>query len=253
MWKPRRMKAWEGSPGWNACNSHTRSEGGKSQAIREWITERLFPRYEVLDILQKCGHSDELDRMVLPRVPMRTIARWAVEEQGEATLDATACVIPEPFKARIITKGDARSYYAAMPLQKDSWRHLAEREEFALIASPQYLLSRGIQPADDLWIHPADDLWKIATLLGAHRISYSTAGLDPEEKVPEDFVMKNGQLMGSPLSFPILCARSQQIVNNEVRLEELSPFPIQVQCAALRSLKRSMPRRTRGRILQAGS
>lgn len=67
----------------------------------------------------------------------------------------------------------------------------------------EYLKARGI--------HPGDDLWTIATkVLGAHVIDYGRDDLDlPEEereKLPHSYTMKNGQLMGSPLSFPVLCA-----------------------------------------------
>ena len=39
----------------------------------------------------------------------------------------------------------------------------------------------------------------VETVMGPHRVSY------PDDAVPE-FVMSNGQLMGSPRSFPHLCA-----------------------------------------------
>ena len=44
-------------------------------------------------------------------------------------------MIPEPLKARS-TKGEALPYYASMPLQKDAWRTLVEKEEFSLIGQP---------------------------------------------------------------------------------------------------------------------
>lgn len=133
-----------------------------------------------------------------------------------------------------------------MPLQKDSWRHLVAKEEFRLIGEPlseQHLISIkegtdallkicGVDAVFDLWvsgdysaasleisqstsaqrgIEPGQDLWEIATkVLGAHRIEYGrgdpTSSEAEREALPESYVMKNGQLMGSPLSFPILCA-----------------------------------------------
>lgn len=46
--------------------------------------------------------------------------------------------------------------------------------------------------------------------MGAHHISYGkedeSLPSEEREKLPEKYLMKNGQLMGSPLSFPILCA-----------------------------------------------
>ena len=50
----------------------------------------------------------------------------------------------------------------------------------------------------------------VTKVLGAHRIEYGrgdpTSSEAEREALPESYVMKNGQLMGSPLSFPILCA-----------------------------------------------
>ena len=71
------------------------------------------------------------------------------------------------------------------------------------VAMEEYLAARGIQHGSDLY--------EIATkVLGAHVISYGKddGSLSQEERdgLPETFTMKNGQLMGSPLSFPILCA-----------------------------------------------
>lgn len=45
-------------------------------------------------------------------------------------------MIPEPLKARIITKGEGFPYYASMPLQKDAWRTLVGKKEFSLIGEP---------------------------------------------------------------------------------------------------------------------
>lgn len=103
---------------------------------------------------------------ILPRVPINLIAKWAREETEGRPLQAEVAVIPEALKARIITKGEASSYYAAMPLQNDSWRHLVAKEEFRLIGEPlseQHLFSItegtdallkicGVDAVFDLWV-----------------------------------------------------------------------------------------------------
>ena len=65
----------------------------------------------------------------------------------------------------------------------------------------EYLKARGIKHGDG----PLGDRYQ-----GAHVISYGKEdeSLSEEERarLPSSFTMKNGQLMGSPLSFPILCA-----------------------------------------------
>lgn len=166
-------------------------------------------------------------------------------------LEAQVCVIQEPLKARVITKGDARAYYAVMPLQKDCWKHLAAKEEFSLIGRPlaeenlinidqgtdRVLAASGLKETFEEWVSgdysaatdglsleisqlalrqymmsiglsEKDDLWQLASkALGAHKVSYGKThdGSDSDNQLPDDFVMK-GQLVGSPMSFPILCA-----------------------------------------------
>lgn len=142
-----------------------------------------------------------------------------------------------------------------MPLQKDAWRTLVEKEEFSLIGEPlseQHLIAIDQGTASllsavglgDIVFHKwvsgdysaatdglslaisqiameeylrargipfGSDLWEIATkVLGAHEIHYGKDDpkLSAQDRaaLPDSYVMKNGQLMGSPLSFPILCA-----------------------------------------------
>ena len=56
----------------------------------------------------------------------RSLSTWGHIEGRP--LQADVAVVAEPIKARIITKGEAPAYFAAMPLQKDSWRHLVAKE-----------------------------------------------------------------------------------------------------------------------------
>ncbi len=186
---------------------------------------------------------------------MQVIASWAAEEVRDRPLRARTEVCCEPLKARIITKGESLPYFAVMPLQKDAWRTLVEKEEFSLIGEPlseQHLIAidQGTRQLLDavglhdiqftLWVSgdysaatdglslaisqlvmeeylkargiaPGEDLWELATkVLGAHIIEYGrddpSLSEEEREKLPASFLMQNGQLMGSPLSFPILCA-----------------------------------------------
>ena len=138
QWKrDRQLRHWCGNPGWNACASHSRSEGGKTQCVRQWISEKLSELQPQDDPTGKVNEVSSFLRSkhLLPKVLMATIAKWAREDVDEQ-LEAQVCVIQEPLKARVITKGDARAYYAVMPLQKDCWKHLAAKEEFSLIGRP---------------------------------------------------------------------------------------------------------------------
>ena len=252
--RDRQLRPWCGNPGWNdACASHSRSEGGKTQCVRQWISSRLKELEPQDDSSEKVNEVSSFLRSkhLLPKVPMATIAKWA-QEDTDAVLDAQVCVIQEPLKARVITKGDARAYYAVMPLQKDCWKHLAAKEEFSLIGRPlaeehlinidqgtaRVLAVSGLKETFDKWVSgdysaatdglsleisqlalqqymrsvglsEKDDLWQLASkALGAHKVSYGKTndGTESDRQLPDDFIMKNGQLMGSPMSFPILCA-----------------------------------------------
>ena len=139
-WKPDRpVRPWQGNPGWNACVQKSLGCGGKTEAIREVFSQKLSERLNAYVETNSAGSIS-----VLPKVPMSTVASWAVEEIRDRPLSAKVEVCPEPMKARIITKGEALAYYAAMPLQKDSWRTLVAKEEFSLIGEPlseQHLIS----------------------------------------------------------------------------------------------------------------
>lgn len=109
----------------------------RRNASRQWISSRLKELEPQDDSSEKVNEVSSFLRSkhLLPKVPMATIAKWA-QEDTDAVLDAQVCVIQEPLKARVITKGDARAYYAVMPLQKDCWKHLAAKEDFSLIGRP---------------------------------------------------------------------------------------------------------------------
>jgi len=147
----------------------------------------------------------------------------------------------EPLKVRTITKGNAFAYALAGGLQKSMHRHLKCSNQFALIGEPVTSLSAVEWLVEKsplgLWCSGdysgATDLIKIAltkisheTLLGElkrefnlgeeynqimrsvlyeHEIHYPRgSGPDGGDLAP--VMQVNGQLMGSVLSFPHLCA-----------------------------------------------
>jgi len=145
----------------------------------------------------------------------------------------------EPLKCRVITKGEAVPYFVTQTFQKASWKALQDIPALKLTncpvdASMLYGLERstrslgldfgewvsgdysaatdglslGINQAclsSMLQAFGATDEEKevCSKVLGCHEISYpdrlASDGLEP-------FTMQNGQLMGSVLSFPVLCA-----------------------------------------------
>jgi hypothetical protein len=178
-------------------------------------------------------HADQLD-------PLNPVMR--PRSEGPRRLLAKVAPVLEPLKCRLITKGEGLSYQAAMPLQKALWKHLYGMEPFKLIGQTidashlAGILLRekdlGIEANDLEWVSGdysaatdglsqqinstclsaaldrvgATDLERAvwSRVLGNHHITY------PEEYQETHnlagFDQTNGQLMGSPLSFPVLCA-----------------------------------------------
>lgn len=135
----------------------------------------------------------------------------------------------EPLKVRIISKGPAGHYYACKPMQQLLWKTLKDMPCFRAIGrvlnvlDVSDVLSAGGDCKSNFSIDYAaatDGLsgtytWKILSsicenlpfemknlywrVLGNHSLRY------PKYHSDLDVEMENGQLMGSILSFPILC------------------------------------------------
>jgi hypothetical protein len=147
-------------------------------------------------------------------------------------LNCTIQAVLEPLKVRVISKGDALSYFRMKELQKVLHGSLRRMNCFRLIGRP-FLETDLIdlrRKADPNWewfsidySSATDNLsWKLSrrimeeilllcpewytdvamNVLGAHNLYYPEKG--NSVGTPKG-VMKRGQLMGSILSFPILC------------------------------------------------
>jgi len=137
--------------------------------------------------------------------------------------------IVEPLKVRVISKGEAAPYYASRGLQKALHGALRQQPCFRLIGRPLDATAvTDIYRDGDTWLsadykaatdnlsaslsemildemtagYPEDlrTVWK--KVLAPHSISYPR--FDGKPKIP-DVDQTNGQLMGSILSFPVLC------------------------------------------------
>jgi len=145
-----------------------------------------------------------------------------------SVLNCTIQAVLEPNKIRIISKGEALPYYSCKPLQKALHTTMRNMPSFRLIGRPLDLEDirdlTNMTTLDMKWFSvdysaATDGLsWKysgrifryliedlpemqreIANLvLGPHQLWY------PGEDMPRG-IQTNGQLMGSILSFPILC------------------------------------------------
>lgn len=161
-------------------------------------------------------------------------------------LDCYIQGIVEPLKVRTISKGPALPYYSQKPLQKAMHSVLRKMPCFKLIGQtfdPTMLveLAEKAQPdwkwmsvdysgaTDELsWTYsgrilqyiigdldPVEQL-RALRVLGPHNLIYPCLGEDGE---PIGGLQGNGQLMGSPLSFPILC-----LANLGVYLDVMTDF-----------------------------
>jgi hypothetical protein len=254
----------EGNPGPNSCYEKTRSKDGRAGYVRERWKIHLE---EVLGLAEGDligSHFDttsgeiteeRYSKNMLPRIPHSFLVREALNtlKQQKGVCHATVVECLEPLKCRLITKGNAMPYAAAMPFQKDMRAHLYESHfAFRLIGEPlteqllHELLAKerraGIFAEDirkgkvikwnsgdfsaatdgisqeinslalEEYINSCADITEdektiLRAVLGNHLLNY----VEPHEvyhpyKEREPFMMKNGQLMGCPISFPILCA-----------------------------------------------
>lgn len=149
--------------------------------------------------------------------------------------------IPEPLKVRIITKGEEENW-VLKPVQKAMWEALKAFPCFSLTNNPElplefisnwkqmtYLLSGDYAAATDnlnmdITQLALDELKNVipepfkSWMLwegGAHEICYP-----PKTNIPS-FIQTRGQLMGSLLSFPILCVANAACISIIKGLESL--------------------------------
>ncbi len=135
-------------------------------------------------------------------------------------LDVEVVAIPEPGKFRIITKGDGYLYSALQPVQGlllDAWkstRYSTMRSEDPLIrireidrnVEQPYWCSVDYEAATDLLKRDAS----LAAFAAIDCISWEMAYVSlfaGRAKYPDGSIVRHieGQLMGHPLSFPLLC------------------------------------------------
>lgn len=155
-----------------------------------------------------------------------------------------AHAIPEPLKVRMITKGEAQNW-VLKPLQKAMHRALKDFPCFRL-TSGQNILDNFKKPHEgmffvsgdysaatdnlnsDIMETVVDELIKVLPSniipyvireAGAHIIEY------PESTGLEPVLQTNGQLMGSLLSFPILCIANAATYGLATNHNELQTLP----------------------------
>lgn len=260
----RNFEREEGNPGPNACYEKPRAKYGRAGYVRERWKEHLegVLCLEEGDLVGShfdptTGeiHEEKYSKNMLPRIPHSFLVREALStlKKQDGICHATVVECLEPLKCRLITKGNAMPYAAAMPFQKDMRGHLYDTHfAFKLIGEPlteqllHELLAKERRAgifADDVkkgkvikwnsgdFSAATDGISQEVNSLALEEYISSVAGITEDEKTilravlgnhrldypeshevyhpykeREPFMMKNGQLMGCPISFPILCA-----------------------------------------------
>jgi len=162
----------------------------------------------------------------------------------------TIQAVLEPFKVRVISKGNALDYYSCRPLQRSLWGAIKEIPCFRLVGRPflpsDILDLREKSLPDWEWFSidysaATDGLsWKFTSrilrfllanqprrvldlalrVLGPHNLFYPSRN---ECGGPQGIfrgLQRNGQLMGSILSFPLLCLANLATYLVTMRLEQ---------------------------------
>lgn len=217
-----------------SCYERTRGEGGAQDFMftlkgkHDQVTESCLSE-------ARRWASDVLDKSQYPPLPEhphmmteREYIDYAVRSQPKV-LRAKMEIVEDPLKARVITKNNWQCT-VLKPLQKLIHGRLRKMRPFRLIGEPlteeiiaclerfkgSKYVSGDYEAATDNFHSDATEV-VLETILGnmtgelAKNPEYmilakrSLTGLTISGKGIEDFVMERGQLMGSLLSFPILC------------------------------------------------
>jgi hypothetical protein len=209
-----------------ASYQEKRSFGGAREFIRSQQPEGLIKMYEY-----RPGQVEEVRGRTAPSFID------AVNEASQSSRKVMVSAILEPLKVRLITKGDSYRYWISRYYQKALWKHLQTFPQFVATGRP--LVIRDFEDVKarekelgldfPLWVSgdysAATDSLDIRHTKAAFEASLrkglfsgSPQAMDvlrsvlyeqeiyyPERLGIDPVLQTTGQLMGSTLSFPILC------------------------------------------------
>jgi len=229
------------SPTFGSCIQNPRGKGGAFGALVPDAGIRPANGYFLCYLFSN-------HRAVEYRVPVDP-TEWQEYEEAlySAAIqchDPIGCgpvALQEPFKVRVITRGDAVRYHVAREWQPTLHRAVARLDPFHLTMGPakpehiEELLLKASQfdhAEDGFWVSgdyesatdnlapnlsdhclsaaaaelgiPHEDVVLLIKTLSQHMIEWVGRGDDGKDR-PEKKLQEWGQLMGSPTSFPILC------------------------------------------------
>lgn len=232
----------------SASYESKKSDGGARDFIRDPLETDLVAMYEA-----RPGEVRKVEGKIAPTFDeLLTMAE-------ESPTDVMVAAVLEPLKVRLVSKGNSHRYWLSRFYQKDMWKHLQRFPQFSLTGKPvetldlEKLLTRekalGLEP--DFWVSgdysaatdSLDIRWTkaaferaLANNLMSERVRDVLRSVLYEQELhyPKKYgidpaTQTTGQLMGSTLSFPILCVVNivaywealEEFLGREVSLEEL--------------------------------
>jgi hypothetical protein len=237
-------------PSGSACFEQKRSGGGQFGYLRSLLDEESFLVDELFEMCLK-DHISPLKQFHFgPRASSARVREGQTQwtdtlrdlERCFPTDRRLGCIIQgilEPFKVRVISKGESIPYYSMKPVQQVIHGLMRKWNCFRLIGRPftptdmvdlrvnsqktwewfsvdysaatdglSYKYSGGILE-EILELIPPHQYQRALQVLGMHDLYYpdkhEVYGYDRVTSVTKLGTMSRGQLMGSVLSFPILC------------------------------------------------
>lgn len=220
-------------------------KGGAVNLIKDYFLQPVIGDLDRMTYHPRTGVITHY-KVFYPEVSGR-IASNLLEEESIAS----PVYLQEPLKVRTITKGPALNYWFMKPIQGFLWRRLALHPVFQLIGKPiskevlnEVLLKHRLRP-EAKWLSgdysaATDNLVRWFSKYIWSEICIRTGIPDQVYKLGKDALVnhtldyqgsfikqENGQLMGSPLSFPILCIANATICymsfDEDIRLMDEDP------------------------------
>jgi hypothetical protein len=231
-------------PSINGHFSTKSKEGGAAmRVVDSWVRAAQTPGAPPLSVTvtYEDGRTEAFDHLENHSESFRQEICYALEDERMMGSPAVAIQILEPLKVRTVTCGPEFSYWLLMDVQKFMWRVCKSHPTFELIGTTitsdvvdsllswptgSFLSGDYSRATDCLRKCLSDAAWdKICDVtgipewlraLGRQCLTEHTMypHRDPIKSSTPDFYealagigekQENGQLMGSPLSFPILC------------------------------------------------
>lgn len=226
----------------SASYTTSRSKGGQREDVRNWLIQHYGEDF--VDVIDNNGVKRVVYAPVIPDNVDQLIDD-VYEEFGTRPLKVRVQAILEPLKVRLISAGESIPYWIARDAQKKSWEYLQsmvtfiatgkplETSDIVFLQSKRNTFQKKYNVTFDKWVSgdysgatDGVDIRLTASCFEAmlrrsdysphlkdilrgviyqQELHYPKMNFDGVMKELPSALQQNGQLMGSVLSFPILC------------------------------------------------